>query len=181
MCCLVLACILATKRELKISDENEAYAKNISILPIIQVCIWNYVLFLTQFASVVNYSVNDFPLALPSSLIFVYVNIFQMKVLSKIWRSANHEFILSHPSPEYIRELIIGFNCKAYIVIIFGVVAVFNMLYMPLLIIIFMSILWVSQIIQNIWNMKSKAPSMLYILSVTFQQLYVPVLSYYIL
>lgn len=172
---LMLGCILATLGEMKKAERDAEYAANISIVPIVLNCIWNYTLFLVQFTPTLFYSVSDLPLLLPTILTLTYINFFQLKMLACIWKSRHQTLILSNLSSERIRELVVSFNCKVYVGIVFGVVAVFNVLYIPGLLVCFTSSIWIPQIIYNIWKSKAKAPSILYILVITIEQLFIPV------
>eukprot|EP00826_Nyctotherus_ovalis_P043487 TRINITY_DN4587_c0_g2_i1.p1 TRINITY_DN4587_c0_g2~~TRINITY_DN4587_c0_g2_i1.p1 ORF type:complete len:121 (+),score=30.07 TRINITY_DN4587_c0_g2_i1:1042-1404(+) len=107
--------------------------------------------------------------------VFFYINIFQMQLFIYIWRSKNAETVAADNSAENYAASLFRYNCKIYLMMLMGIFVVLNLFSIPELLLIYLSVLWVPQIIQNMWNSQSKAPSVFYILSVTVQYLYVPV------
>eukprot|EP00826_Nyctotherus_ovalis_P035786 TRINITY_DN3105_c0_g2_i6.p1 TRINITY_DN3105_c0_g2~~TRINITY_DN3105_c0_g2_i6.p1 ORF type:complete len:310 (+),score=53.29 TRINITY_DN3105_c0_g2_i6:308-1237(+) len=172
---IIFVCIALTLREFKLMSDNSQYGKNISVYSLLLNCIWNLLIFLSQFMASMRASSDDFPLALPTTMVFVYVLIFQMNMFTQIWKSRNEELVLLQSSPEEIRSNLFKFNCWIYMSIIFGVIVIFNIVFNEVLFGIFMSALWIPQIAQNMINGKSKAPSMLYILGVTLEHLFTPI------
>lgn len=173
---IIFVCIGLTLYEFRLMANNSQYGKNISVYSLLLNSIWNLLIFLGQFMVSMRASSDDFPLALPTTMVFVYVLIFQMNMFAQIWKSRNEELVLSQSSPEEVRSNLFKFNCWIYMSVIFGVIVMFNILFNEVLFGIFMSALWIPQIAQNMINGKSKAPSMFYIIGVTFEHLLIPVL-----
>lgn len=172
MSLLIVLSIITTLRELKFMSENSQYGKNISVYSILLNCIWNIVVFFSQFMSSIKTATDDFSLALPTILIFVYILIFQMNMFSLIWKSRNDEFILSQVSPEEMRSNLFRFNCWIYSLAIFGIMVLSNFIFSEVSLSIYIMLLWIPQIIHNFVHVRSKAPSLLYIMSVTLEHLY---------
>jgi len=177
MSSLVLLCIILTLREFKFMSLNSQYGRYISIYSMILHCIWNMLIFISLFNSSALTMTEEFPLALPTTLIFVYVLIFQINMFSHIWKSRNEELILSQVTQETIRSRLFHFNCWIYVVVICAIIILTNIRLNALFFGIFASIFWLPQIIENFINVRSKAPSMLYIFGTTLEQLFTPVLS----
>lgn len=172
---LLILCIFANIRELRTSSERPDYAKNISLFSLLFSAAWNYFVFLIHFVLIMQTTATKIPLLFPTVLLFFYTNIFQMQTFIHIWKSRNAEFIATHNASEDIRYSLFSYNCKLYLAIIAGIYVIFNILMVPSLLLCFLACIWIPQIIQNIMNSASKAPSLLYLISVSVEFIYIPV------
>lgn len=171
----MILCIMASIKEFRYSNQHEEYAKHVSIVTLLLNAAWNCTIFIWQFI-VATQGFNTKTLLInPTMILFFYINIFQMQMLVYIWRSHNAESIMQNNTSENNAIFLFIFNCKIYFIMLFGTFLVFNLLEVPELLLIYLSILWIPQIIQNMRNSHSRAPSIFYTLSVTVQHLYVPV------
>ena len=172
---ILVLCIAANIRELKLATERPDYAKNISLASLLMNSVWNYFIFLSHFMVIMRTSQTKVSLVVPMVLLFFYTNIFQMQTFVHIWKSRNAEFIANHNSSEDIRRSLFSFNCKLYLAILAGLVGLVLIVMRPALLCSFLCVLWIPQIVQNVLNYSSKAPTLFYLIAVSLEHLYIPV------
>jgi len=177
---LVLICIVASLMEFGYSSQSQGYARNVSIYTLLLSAVWNCILFICHLVGTTQGFNMRLPLFFPTMSIFFYINIFQMQLFIYIWRSKKAETMTTEGLYEDKATSLFIYNGKIYLLILLGTFLVFNLLSIPELLLVYLSVLWIPQIIHNMLSSQSKAPSIFYILSVTAQYLYVPVLFFLI-
>jgi len=165
-----MICIIASLREFKRANECRGYAKSMSIITLMLNSTWNYVIFIWQLIIDVQGFDMNIPLVLSTMSVFFYINIFQMQMFIYIWRSRVTEYTESTPIS------LLKFNFKIYILILLTAFFIVNVITIPYIIFFFLSILWLPQIIRNMVNSFNGSPSAFYIIAITCQHLYAPVL-----
>jgi hypothetical protein len=158
------------------SSKSQEYARNVSIFTLLLSTVWNCILFICQLAGTTQGFNMRLVLFFPTMSIFFYINIFQMQLFIYIWRSKKAETLTTEGLYEDKATSLFMYNTKIYLLLLLGTFLVFNLLSIPKLLLVYLSVLWIPQIIQNMLSSQSRAPSIFYILSVTTQYLYVPVL-----
>ena len=133
---------------------------------------------------------------IPTIIIFVYTNILQMQLLLHIWKSSNYERIeraaVIHSAYFFFNRILMNLDLSSAVsiansvyfqlkqaidlILLGGIVALTMFIFYPLACFIFFSSLWISQIAKNIMLPNRRAPSMFYIISVSLQHFFVPVL-----
>jgi len=173
---ILLLCIIVSVKELKMSNQFSEYAKHVSIFSLLINSIWNHFIFLIQFFVVMRSAKLRFILSIPTILLFLYTNVFLAQSFIYSWKSRNIEFIVNNINSQEIRASLFKFNCKIYLAILTGLIFLFNVIVIPSVLLPFLCILWIPQIFENIINSSSKAPSIPYLLCVSIEHLYIPVL-----
>jgi len=173
---ILFLCIIVSVKELKKSNQFSEYAKHISIFSLLINSIWNHFIFLVHFFVVMRNAMLRFILSIPTILLFLYTNVFLAQSFIYSWKSRNIEFIANHTNSQEIRASLFKFNCKIYFAILIGIILLFKVILVPSALLPFLCILWIPQIFENIINSSSKAPSIPYLLCISIEHLYIPVL-----
>eukprot|EP00826_Nyctotherus_ovalis_P010774 TRINITY_DN12822_c0_g1_i19.p1 TRINITY_DN12822_c0_g1~~TRINITY_DN12822_c0_g1_i19.p1 ORF type:complete len:403 (+),score=94.44 TRINITY_DN12822_c0_g1_i19:516-1724(+) len=171
---VLLLCIVVTLKELRKAAEFPEYAKNVSIISLLLNCVWNHFIFLIQFFLVMKSGKLRNLLILPSILLFIYANVFLGQIFIHAWKSRNLEFIANHTNSEDVRVSLFKFNCKIYATVLLGLIFLFNVIRTPSVLLPFLCVLWVPQIVKNAYSSSSNAPSILYLVCMSMEHLYIP-------
>jgi len=156
-------CIIMTIKELKHMPDNSQYGKNTSAYPILLNFIWNYLVSIGQLMTLIRITGDNLSFVPSAILTSLCTLLFIMNVLLHAQKLRNEGYILSQLSNESIRLKVCRLNCWMFTLIAVAILVVFNVRFNGIMFTVLISVLWVPQIITNFITLRSKVPSLLYI------------------
>ena len=158
-------------RQIKKAEENEVVAKRMSLVTIGGNIIWNFTMF--NF----NFKVSMLPmnteLMAPAFFYFMICFLFELK-LFRIWWEGNNIQLIRQNTIQARKAMVffyVKFYCVCLLFVFFSDIII-SSLY---LLLILNGMIWIPQIIKNVYNKSRNVPNITFIISMTLTQCFLPV------
>ena len=158
-------------RQIKKAEENEGVAKRMSLVTIGGNIIWNFTMF--NF----NFKVSMLPmnteLMAPAFFYFMICFLFELK-LFRIWWEGNNIQLIRQNTIQARKAMVffyVKFYCVCLLFVFFSDIII-SSLY---LLLILNGMIWIPQIIKNVYNKSRNVPNITFIISMTLTQCFLPI------